>query len=66
MLKRRRFKQTSSLEDRLLKDTEQLQEKAKGLPPGPARDELVRKIRRNQTASHLSEWLRSPGLQPPK
>jgi hypothetical protein len=36
------------------------------LPHGPARDTLLRKIRQLDTASHLNDWLRSPGLQPPK
>ena len=29
-------------------------------------NELIRKARRAETTAHLSEWLNSPGLQPPK
>jgi hypothetical protein len=29
------------------------------------RDHLIRKARQAETGSHMSEWLRSPGLQPP-
>jgi hypothetical protein len=36
------------------------------LPPGTVRDELVRKARRAETGSHLTEWLTSPGLRPPE
>ncbi|MEY9390663.1 hypothetical protein ACVIJW_006203 [Bradyrhizobium barranii subsp. barranii] len=31
-----------------------------------ARQELLRKARQAETGSHMSEWRRSPGLQPPK
>jgi hypothetical protein len=66
MPKRRRFSQTSTLEERLAEDTERLLEKAKMLEPSPARDDVLRKIRQNETAAHVSEWLNSSGLQPPK
>ena len=36
------------------------------LEPGPEMDALLRKIRQLDTAFHLSEWLSSPELQPPK
>jgi hypothetical protein len=35
------------------------------LKPGPQRDGLLKKIRQLETASHMSEWLSSPGLRPP-
>jgi hypothetical protein len=41
-------------------------ERAKALPPRPEREELLLKARRAETASHISEWLNSPGLQPPR
>ena len=65
MLKRRRFKQTSSLSERLIEDVEQLKRKLETLPPGTERDLIIRRIRQNETAAHIDEWLRSPGLQPP-
>ena len=34
-------------------------------PVGPERDALIKKIRQIETASHINEWLSSPGLQPP-
>jgi hypothetical protein len=64
-MQRRRFKQTSSLTERLVEDTSHLQEKLASLPPGPERDAVVKRIRQNETASHLTEWLRSPGLRAP-
>jgi hypothetical protein len=62
---RRRFKQSVSLEERLSSEAKRLREKAKTLPPGAARNELMRKARQAETGSHISEWLRSPGLRPP-
>src|ERR1700745_3280812 len=64
-MQRRRFSQTQSLEARLAKEARRLREAVKLLPPGPERDEMIRKARRAETGSHMSEWLRSPGLQPP-
>ena len=64
-MQRRRFKQIKSLEDRLAQEAKRLREEAKSLPPGIARDELIRKARRCETGSHMSDWLRSPGLKPP-
>jgi hypothetical protein len=66
MQKRRRFKQTLTLEERLAEDTELLREQAKTLQPGTALDHVLKRIRQNETAAHLSEWLTSPGLRPPE
>ncbi|MGV7215032.1 hypothetical protein [Bradyrhizobium sp. UFLA05-112] len=66
MSERRRFKQTSTLEVRLAEEAIRLRDKAKSLPPGAAREELLRKARQAETGSHMTEWLRSPGLQAPK
>jgi hypothetical protein len=73
MMLRRRFKQSlekrlselNSLEERLSEEAKRLREEAKLLPPGAKRDELIRKARQADTGSHMSEWLRSPGLRPP-
>ena len=65
-MERRRVKQIQSLEDRLAEEAKRLREKAKSLPPGAARENLLRKARQAETGSHISEWLRSPELQPPK
>jgi hypothetical protein len=65
-MQRRRFKQTVSLEERLAEEAKRLRAEAKLLPPGAARDALIRRARQAETGSHMSEWLRSPGLQPPE
>ena len=62
---RRWFKQAKSLEIRLAEEAKRLREEAKSLPPGAVREALLRKARQAETGSHISEWLASPGLQPP-
>jgi hypothetical protein len=64
--KRRRVKHIASFEDRLAYEAYRLKEQAKALRPGPRRDDLLRKARQAETAAHISEWLTSPGLAPPK
>jgi hypothetical protein len=66
MLKRRRFKQSMPLKDRLAAFAGDMREKASRLEPGTQQDELLRKARQADTASHLDDWANSPELQPPK
>ena len=66
VMERHRFKQTQSLEQRLAEEAKRLRAEAKLLPPGAVRDELIRRARQAETGSHMSEWLRSPGLRPPE
>jgi hypothetical protein len=65
-VRRRRFEQKQSLEERLAAYAESAREVAALLPPGAEKDELLRKARQADTAVHLNEWANSPGLQPPK
>lgn len=65
MFSRRRFKKSDTLEHRLSKEAEFMREQARLLRPGAARDAALRRARQAETGSHLSEWLRSPGLRPP-
>jgi hypothetical protein len=41
-------------------------EQAEQLPQGPEREALMRKARQLDTASHINEWISSPGLQAPR
>ncbi|WP_461626113.1 hypothetical protein [Bradyrhizobium sp. 25ACV] len=63
---RRRFKQTKSLEERLAEKAKSLHEQANMLPPGHLRDAVQRQARLTETASHIGDWLRSPGLRAPE
>ncbi len=65
MFTRRRFKQESSLQERLAFWANDMREKALGLQPGLERDELLKKARQAEVASHMDEWMNSHGLQPP-
>lgn len=65
MTERRRFEQVQKLEERLTDEAKRLREQAKLLPPGALRAEVLRKARQAETGSHMSDWPRSPSLQPP-
>lgn len=65
MPKRRRFKQTISLRDRLAAFAKKARDKTSDLPPGPEREEMLKKPRQTDTASHLTDWANSPDLRPP-
>jgi hypothetical protein len=63
---RRRFKPTETFQERLAEEAEQFRKAAEQSPPGLARELLLRRARLAETASHMNDWVRSPGLQPPK
>jgi hypothetical protein len=63
---RRRFKQTESLEERLHAFAMDVRAQAAGLPPGPERDDLLKRARQADTATHINDWAYSTGLQAPK
>ena len=66
MQRRPRTKLPETLEARLAEEARHLREQATSLPHGPAREEVLRRARQCETGSHMSEWLRSPGLQRPE
>ena len=65
MLKRRRFKQTKTLHQRLTEEAAQLREQARVLAPGHRREMLLRRARQDEMAMHIYAWLNSPGLRVP-
>ncbi|MGN8547675.1 hypothetical protein ACQPTN_24035 [Bradyrhizobium sp. 13971] len=66
VIKRRRFKQTQSLEERLSNEAKSLREQANALPASAEKEALLKKARQADAAAHMSDWLGSPGLQPPR
>jgi hypothetical protein len=58
-------RQANPLDDRAKEQAAQLLKEAEITPPGWKRDQLLREARLAETASHIQEWLTSPGLQPP-
>ncbi len=66
MIKRRsRVKQTTSFKERLATFARELREEARTLPPGPQRDDLLKRASRADTAAHLAEWAGSPDYSRP-
>ena len=63
--KRRRFKQTTTLAERLTAQAQRLRSRARKLPPGTEQIELLRKIRQTETALRIDEWLASKDSTPP-
>nr|WP_082070378.1 hypothetical protein [Bradyrhizobium sp. LTSP885] len=66
MQRRRHHTKSEILAQRLADEAYHLREQSKLLPPGAVRDAAIRKARQAETGSHLSGWLQSPGLQPPR
>ena len=66
MIKRlNRTKHTKTFEERLAEEAARFKEAAAQLPPGTQRELYLRRARQAETASHINEWLTSPGLQSP-
>ena len=65
MEQRRRFTHQQPLQQRLENEAMRLRTQARGTHPGIQRDRLIRRARQAETASHMSEWLSSPGLKAP-
>jgi hypothetical protein len=55
-----------TIEEKWRQQSEAAKNEAEKLPHGKEREALVRKARQLETASHINEWLSSPGLAAPK
>ncbi|MBR1277947.1 hypothetical protein [Bradyrhizobium sp. AUGA SZCCT0283] len=55
-----------TFEENIAAEKAKLEAQVAQLKPGPQMDGLLKKIRQLETASHMNEWLSSPGLQPPE
>jgi hypothetical protein len=51
---------------RMTEQAERLRKEAQGTQPGVQRDKLIRQARQLETASHMQDWLASPGLKGPR
>jgi hypothetical protein len=65
-MQRSQSKQTEPLQDRIASFIREIREKASRLPPGKEKDDLLRRVRLADAASHVSDWVNSPSLQPRK
>jgi hypothetical protein len=66
MQMRRRFIQSAPLSQRLTEEAQRLRKEAQGTQPGVERERLIRRAGQAETASHINQWLSSPGLEAPK
>ena len=62
----RRQSTPHTFEDQIAAEKARIEAQVAKLPPGPQKDGLVKKLRQLETASHINDWLSSPGLQPPR
>ena len=65
MLKRRRFKQSTTLGERLADEAIRCCEEARRLASGRRREMLLRRARQDEMAMQIDAWLQSPGLRAP-
>jgi len=67
IMMRRRFKQTTCLQERIASRAAEIRAQAEALPPGSQeRERMERKARLADVGAHMNEWLISPGLQLPR
>jgi hypothetical protein len=64
---RRRTTHAATFEERMAEEARRFREAAKDLPSGSfAQELLLRRARQAETASHITNWLQSPGLRRPQ
>lgn len=62
---RSRSKPTKTFKERLAEEAAHYNELARRTPLGMQHELYLRRARQAETAAHIDDWLRSPGLQPP-
>ena len=55
-----------TVEQKWHEQSEAAKQEAAKLPQGKLKDQLLQEARQLRTASRISQWLSSPGLQPPR
>jgi len=55
-----------SPEQKWREQSEAFKREAEKLPYGREREQLLLRARQLETASHINEWVSSPGLSPPR
>ena len=66
-MERRRIDKKLTFRQQLAAEAMRFREAAEKEPPGTmARELLLRRARQAETASHINDWLTSPGLTPPR
>jgi hypothetical protein len=62
---KRRAMHIKTFQERLVEEAQRFREEAEKLAPGLARELLLRRARQAESASHMQDWLNSPGLKSP-
>jgi hypothetical protein len=62
----RRRSTAHTFEENIAAEKARCEEALASTPRGPQRDALIKKIRQLNTASHMSDWLKSPELRAPE
>jgi len=65
-IKRRHFKQSDPLGRSPRGASNPVARRSQTMKRGSAREDVLHKARQAETDAHVSEWLRSPGLQAPQ
>jgi hypothetical protein len=63
--KRNRFKQDTTLQARLTRFASDVRHEAEKLPPGEAREALLKKLRSADAAMEIDAWASTDELNPP-
>ncbi len=66
MFKRRRFKQSKSLAERLATFAQLMRERTVMMPPGPEKASILTRAEQADRRVELEQWARSSELTPPK
>ncbi|MBP0116552.1 MULTISPECIES: hypothetical protein [Bradyrhizobium] len=61
---RHRVKQSISFNQRLADEAERFRKAAEELPPGTARELLMKRVRQAEAALQINDWLATPGRSP--
>jgi hypothetical protein len=64
-MQRRRRSVPHTFSENIAAEKAKLEAQLAALKPGPEMDAVQKKIRQLDTAAHMSDWLRSPGLHSP-
>lgn len=66
MQRRRDYTLSEALRARLSREAKACRDEAERLPQGPRREALLQQAKQTETAAHIDEWAKSPGLVRPR
>lgn len=66
MRKHHEYTLSETLRRRLSREAKACRDEAEKLPQGHRREALLQQAKQTETAAHIDEWAKSPGLERPK